>query len=590
MIMEISRVDSSHEGSADAAQTWIGLETALSLLILLAAGAVRLWHLADWPLTISEAGEAMAAWRVAHGMPAGATTYSPFLLTGNLILFGLFRAGDFAARLLPALTGMALALSPLLFRRHLGSVGALAGAAILALSPLPVFASRQLDGRVVAALAGVLVLAGIVRVFDGERERGLRIGAVGLAIGLLSAPLFYSVVLILAGGMALLWFVVRPALGLERSWRGFERGWAALRSEWGAWARAGGLFLALFLLLGTAFFIHYDGLGAAADLLSGWIGWFSWKAPLYSPLVRLWGLPVYMPLELVFGIAGLVLAVRQRDFFGLLLGWWFLFGLVLSLAAGGWGPADFILLAVPLALLAGSALGGLVDSLRQEPPVEGEWLLLGVGGVLSIFAYIHFANYSRFGQSLSLVLSLAVAPLVVLAVAVLVWIWAGGRRTLRAGGLLVLLLCFAAMVHTTWLTSQSADISRQDLLRAVRVEPGVRDAVELLTRYGAQVHGGLYSAPVLVVGDDLDWLAWYLRDFPKVDFVSLFDSAEGYPLVLTPAVLQPPLGGRFVGQDIAVVSRWAPAGLRGADLAHWLLTRMTQVAPARESIILWAER
>lgn len=565
------------------------VEAALYLVIGLTALLVRLWRLDAWPLSPAEALPAWRAWQIAHGQTPALVPYSPLLMTANIICFALFRASDATARLWPALFGAALALLPVLLRRQLGRPAALMASLLLALSPSLLAASRMLDGRTVALFAGLLLLTALVRLLDGGGRRELWWGAAALALGLLSAPMFYSVLLLLISGTALLWGL-RRRLGMEEFWASAGQRWAELRGQRDWWRKAGLLFIGLFLLLGTTFLLNFDGLGAAAELLPAWLSSFAWGPQSYGPLVVLWSLPLYETAGLLFGITGLAIGVRRRDALSLLVGWWLAGGLLLSLIAGGWRPADLALLAVPAALLAGKALGELAEWTAREAVKEAEWLILLVGAVLAVFGYFGFAHYARTGQLLSLLLAVAACPLILLMVTVIVLIWGERWRALRGLALLAAGGSLLLLVHNAWFSSLLADISRHDLLTAARADAGVRDMVELAQRYGSQVRGDPYSAPILLVGDEVAWLRWALRDFRQVEFVQRFGSAGGYPIVITPGSLQPPLGESFVGQDMAVYSEWRPAGMEGWTVARWLISRVPPASPPKETIIFWAQR
>jgi len=111
-----------------------------------------------------------------------------------------------------------------------------------------------------------------------------------------------------------------------------------------------------------------------------------------------------------------------------------------------------------------------------------------------------------------------------------------------------------------------------------------------MERYSHQTRKDAHAAPVLVVGDQLKWLRWALRDFREVKYVDLFDSAEQHPLVLSPGGVEPKLGEMYSGQDMAVKSAWQPAGLSGQPLAKWLLYRKPPAPAQTEGVILWVER
>ena len=169
------------------------VETALWILVAVVALTLRLAHLDAAPLNSHEAREAIFAWRAVTGQGMPATSYSPLLFSVNTLLFTLCGTSDKLARLWPALCGSVLALTPFLLRRHIGRVGALVTWLCLAFSPTLLSASRQLDGAVITALSGMVVLGSLVRFFDdqGGKETGgrtwLALAAGGFALAVTSS-------------------------------------------------------------------------------------------------------------------------------------------------------------------------------------------------------------------------------------------------------------------------------------------------------------------------------------------------------------------------------------------------------------------
>ena len=171
------------------------LEMALWIIVAVVALALRLAHLDAAPLNAREAREAMLAWRAATGQGMPEAGYSPFLFAANALLFWLFGASDALARLWPALFGSVLALTPFLLRQRIGRVGALAAGLYLAISPTALFASRQLDGTVVAAVGGMAFLGGLACFLDTGERLWLTLSAGGLALAVTASPSAYGLLL-----------------------------------------------------------------------------------------------------------------------------------------------------------------------------------------------------------------------------------------------------------------------------------------------------------------------------------------------------------------------------------------------------------
>ena len=110
------------------------------------AAALRLPRLDGWALDVGEAARAYDAWVLFRGQPSATGEAIPdvgallVLLEG--MAFFLFGATDVTARLVSALAGLALVAVPFSLRRWVGGPAALGMAALAALSPTLVYASR----------------------------------------------------------------------------------------------------------------------------------------------------------------------------------------------------------------------------------------------------------------------------------------------------------------------------------------------------------------------------------------------------------------------------------------------------------------
>ena len=190
----------SRESDEDSRKPRFTVEVALWILIGITALALRLGRLDAGPLSPGESREALFAWRAATGQGMPQAHYSPALLTLNLILFHIFGASDALARFWPALCGSALSLTPLLLRRRIGRVGVLMTGLCLALSPTFLYASRQLEGTILAAFAWMIFLGGFASFFDSGKRLWLTVSAGALGLLVTSGPAAYGLMLPL--GMA----------------------------------------------------------------------------------------------------------------------------------------------------------------------------------------------------------------------------------------------------------------------------------------------------------------------------------------------------------------------------------------------------
>jgi hypothetical protein len=313
--------------------------------------AMRLARLGAAPLTASEAREAILAWRAAIGEAMPLVTNNPLLFPANTLLFTLFGASDGVARLLPALCGAGLALSPALIRRRLGRVGALVSGLYLAISPTALVASRQLDGTVAGALGAMVFLGSVVSFTETKKPGWLSLAGIGLGLGVTAGASIYGLLLPLALAYGLLSSLV-PGL--------FS---GVPNHSVSAISRHAPRFLLAFviasLLLATGLGWNLPGIGASGGLLAAWFERFG--AALGTVAGPLTLLTAYELGVVVFGIGGVIWGALRRDPVALLLGAWAGLAILLLAVMPGRAPVDLLWAVVPLAMLAGLVIESLVE-------------------------------------------------------------------------------------------------------------------------------------------------------------------------------------------------------------------------------------
>lgn len=154
------------------------------LLLIVAAAWARLWDLGVRAMTHDESLHGFYAFQLlSQGTYQHDPAYhGPFLYHLNALVFFLFGATDFTARLAPTLAGIALVACLWLLRGFLGRRGAWLAAALVAASPTLLFYSRHLRNDIYIAFFTLLWVYGAIRYLDDRRHRWLYL--VTLAMGL----------------------------------------------------------------------------------------------------------------------------------------------------------------------------------------------------------------------------------------------------------------------------------------------------------------------------------------------------------------------------------------------------------------------
>ncbi len=585
--MELERAEGRRSGMTVEAAAWIVLAAVGLVLRLAALGAA--------PLTGAEAGQAMLAWRAAtgQGMPV-AGAYSPVLLWGNVLLFWLFGATDAAARLLPALLGGGLVVLPVLLRKQLGRVGALAAGCFLAISPSALRASRQVDGIVAVAVGGLLVVAGAARFLEKRERRWLFAGVVGAAISLTAGPW---------GGAALLIVTI--------AWAGWA--WVRAEGELGiAWRAlrphlvvAGAVLALSILVLATGMLWNVDGLAAVGRMIVEWAGSMRGAAeqPAASPVIILL---VYEPLALAFAAGALIVAIRKGDRFAYVLATWAVLATALVAASEGRQPTDVLIAVVPLALLAGRGVGYLARSLASEGRSVHEGLIaLGIVVLLGVLYFVlvrysgvsspnDLAVYSGLLLILALLLP-ATAAVLLLVVPVI-----SPSTAIRGAAIGFGLALLVYTVSAAWGVAYVRPDDPRELLVHRPTPANVRDLVDTVQGLSWRETGTEGSVPIATDVAPESVLAWYLKDFERTDWVTDIAAVTWeYGVLVSESTSLDAGQASLVGQDFALTTSWGPPDgwctlswpPSCGPAVKWLLVRDTAAAPRIEEVaVVWARR
>ncbi len=291
-----------------------------NILFALAFGlavTVRLLRLGEIPLSDDEARWAMQAFDLTKGLrPAIGPQPAYVMLTA--LAFYVLQAGNFAARLIPALAGSALVLAPMFFRDRLGHKAALILAFVLALEP-GLLALSRLAGSPILAVSAVLFAWGLWR--TGK----IRAAGVLAGMTLLSGPSLWLGLLSLAAAYGLSRGLI-PASETDKD----EAPPTSLFDRQNL-LTMGAFALGTYLVLGSLFLLVPGGLGAGiASIPAYFSGWLNFTD--VPGLRLLMALALYQPLALILAIVALVRGLPKREPVTTTLALWLLAALVLALA------------------------------------------------------------------------------------------------------------------------------------------------------------------------------------------------------------------------------------------------------------------
>ena len=534
-------------------------------LALILGLILRMVKLGDAPLTDWEAGNALQAfaWIRSGILPNG--SQAGYTLASSLIFF-IFGSSNFAARLIPALAGSMLVLTPLLFRKSLGRWPALIAAFGLAFDPALAAISRQADGASWALAFSVLSLGFAL---NGRKKwSGFCLG-----LALLGGPMLWLGWL----GLAIAVFIMSKSETLPADRRPRS---LASRELW--------ITAAITLAAaGTLFLFAPFGLSMAAGSLADFFrGWSSSSALSLKSAVM--GLLTYAWLPLLLAAVRGISAWIHRDPLDKFLSIWWLVALLLWLAYSDrqLGGAGWVMLPM-WALAARQAADWLYRpnvNLKLSLATGVTVFVLLFFMVMNAVAILHPMSWSA-SVEVQIVKIVVAAAILALAVVLAGWGWSWdsawqGARWGAGSALLIILLSMS--VH-------AAGLGKKPQAEIWRTGPHFADAdlmQQTLQDFSMYQSGQMNHVRVSVVGLNSPSLDWMLRDFSEVQFTSALTLMETPDVIISNDQMQPGQISTYRGQDF----RWQvqPAWdlMTGEEWMSWLVFR--EYPEESNWLILWA--
>ena len=521
------------EPGPEAAVFAVSLDAVLWFSLALIAVLLRFISLDRAPFTEAESARAFAAWAVSEGsVPEGWPSDISAALTSHL--FRVFGSSDTAARVIPAIAGSALVGSFWFAGRYVGRGIALLAAALVALSPLAVSASRSALPFATGALLSMTIMLALLAYVERPRQAPAVILAAAFGLALGSDPV--------AMGTAV---AIVAFLAIETGWRSGGKvgeAVATFRSTPDHWQVAA-------LTLGAALVLAVVQFGTDVDRLSlagvrQWAEMFAlprdglpWHYQLSTLLVYEWPL-------LLAGAAGYLLLMdrwllsRDLSLVQRLLAVWATVAIVTVAFATRRESGQLLLVLLPFSLIASSLIEE-VASKTNWSELRRWWPAVALVLVLAAYVALQLSRWSRF----------ATPPFpgsekyyTVLAFLAGVAVVAAGLYYLQRNAA-SFLLPVAAALALPFLLHSSLSLGLRDGAepaaggRATASVAGLRAAVA-----AAAAEAGV---PAAVDPGLRDALGWHLRDVP----VAFGDPSAGAPVIAAAGRPAPagyePLGARW---------------------------------------------
>ncbi|MCC6803066.1 MAG: glycosyltransferase family 39 protein [Anaerolineae bacterium] len=582
----------------------VSVELVAYCVLLALALVLRLAELDSTPIMASETHNALAAWRVimpnAPGEPLIASSALLFALQS--VSFSLLGSSEIAARLMTALGGAALVLTPALFRPLLGSTRALLVSLMLAFSPTLLLASRASSPDVWALLLAALGLAALARAYTGQNR------AAALAVVLFASAFFLTG----AGGMALM-LIVALAGALAWLWRRntlvmTEDETLDRASPFDAVRGSLGLALPLaalvVLAVSTGLMLYPAGLSAVGEAVGGAIRAVAHPSGIsgYATLVSLF----YEPFLWLLAVIGLLARRERLTTLDIFLAAWAVLAVIVTLFFGDNLPDHALWLLAPLAGLASHALLWALASGRKrigdlDVPTWARWLIaICTVGVIAVFS-MAFHSLARSlveapqggltlfsPQPQSIVLLLVSIMFLVIGFFLFASLW-GGRTSWQ--GIILGLALFGMFTslgrgwhaaffeadspvefwHTDATSEQTALLSRT-----------LRDVTDRLSR-------GFPLMPISVIAPQDGVVAWLLRDFEAAKYIQNADDALGAQVILALRTVESEgLDAAYLGERFTISRSWDASSMTALDFPAWWTQRRVRTPwMSADEVVLW---
>lgn len=581
----------------------VTVEFCAYLALLLLAVVLRLAELDVTPMTDGEARQALAAWRAVWPAAAGPeiVPHSPVLFLAQSLMFSTLGGSEFTARLLTALAGAALALSPAAFRGLLGKTHALVMALVLTCSPVLLVTSRTGSPMVWALLAAVAGLWALWRYEEARNPAQAVLATVCLAaLVLLAAPGGPVVALVLLGaGLFALWLTRTDAAGQDIL--------AVASERLAGWPWRLSLTIAAFVVgvVSTGFLLIPGGLSAIGELLAAALRGLTTPIPGAPPFFPIWITLFYEPFTAVTAIVGAWWLARRGSitFVERFLLGWIVFAVFASVIYAGAGADHALWLAFPLSGLAAATLSRLLANERKfwQAPGWAKWVLALIMLALMFSLAVH-------GQTLARTLLLSVdgslqlnqidarsAVWTIVTVLFMVtgfFMAASLWSTYTAGQGWALGAVIFGLVTSLGSGWNAAVVEAGNPVEFWHVQPTSAETWLLrqtLAEVAARETGGFPQLELAVLAPTDSVTAWLVRDYPRTRFITDVSEARGLPIVLLPALPAPPdLGGSYVGHPFTISGVWSGQNLRPIDFPAWWMARRARIpGTPLLTIVLW---
>ena len=561
-------IDKSRESNLEFLFYTLAFGFALSL---------RLLRLGELPLGDDEARWALQGLNLAKGLGSVIGPQPAYVVLTGLVFF-LFQASNFAARLVPALFGAALSVLPFSFRDRLGRKPAIVLAFIISFDPGFLALSRLAGGPILAICAALFAWAAL-------RSGNPRAAGIWVGVALLSGPVLWPGLI----GLGI-------AYGL---WRGFsgaaqpdssskpELPLLPMPSDRKTWLSLVAAAVGTYVILGSFFLIASGGLSAGlASIPEYFGGWFNFSN--VSGFRLMIGLTIYELTAVLLALMSLVRGILKQEKLVIALGIWLLIALVFALIYPSRQFSDLGWALVPLLVLASIELSRHISPI-QNGKLETIGMAVFTAAILmfAVLNYFAIALVPLDQPALQLRWWILLGAIGLLAVSLGMVAFGWSVPTAVQGGTWgTLSVLFIFTLATSMASGSLRSYPTLEMWPSGAYTGQVNILLEQMNDLSRWKTGVNSTLDVTLAGVDSPALLWALRDWPVTVLpdANLFGSAPAL-LIASDQVLSAEIESNYRGQDLSwSLSPMWDQGLFG-DWMRWSI--LHEFPKSDEKIILW---
>ncbi|MDE2854348.1 MAG: hypothetical protein OXN88_09275 [Chloroflexota bacterium] len=617
----------------------VSVEALAYIGLFLIALLLRVSDLDKVPISDFEAAGALQAWHTIEDDAPGAYTASssPLTYVSQVASFSLLGASEFTARIGTALAGLALAITPLLFRESLGRTRTFIWALLLSVLTAPMVSSRSADGGAFMMLFTVLAIWSIRRYWYSRRlsDACWAIAFITFMVWLSSPAGIPLLLILLAAGWLAVW---RTALSAPQRLElpGDDILQLAVK-RLREFPFAGAVFapLLLVVLASTLFMSNPAGLRTVSQLIAEALRGLTFSKAADGAQLGFVALLTYEPLLIIYALGGAWLLWKKGDvtYLDRFAAAWAALGALGLLLYPGAKATDAMWVALPLTMLASYGITQLMVDRRVvilwgQSDDEGEasalyttryrWVKWAISALVFMFLVIlstqfmqvarlmlelpagmNFIEFfpalrepahTRLLHGLGLLALTAIIALIVFLLTANFW---GMGTCLQGIGLGFFWLALLSGAGGAW---RGAVVGEFDLWAQRALSEDAYLLRETLFELANRDSAGMPALEIKIVPDKNGIIradgavAWLLRDFSGARFVNTVEEAAGAQLLLTAYSegAADPLAGDYVGQRFRLRRSWSLAQLGIWDWpAWWSQGRLRSGILGEEAVLLW---